>query len=219
MKLEREREILLRLQANHIRPFLQKEFDRLKELNYLIYNKMNIAEYRQHTLRTLPDLGSPQLNLSHMALGLAGEIGELVECVGTELKFNEVNRPNIVEELGDLYWYLANYCNMQEIDLPENPVFTETDDECLDLLIVKISNLVDLVKRYMAYNKSIEKVKEIEAIYDIRVALVLFENVYDLDGDEIRSKNIAKLKARYPQKFDENLAVNRDIAVEKKAME
>lgn len=165
---------------------------------------MNVAAYRLETLRTLPNLGSPQLNLSHMVLGLAGEIGELVECVGTELKFNEINRPNLVEELGDLYWYLANYCNMQEIDLPENPVFTETDDECLDLLIVKISNLVDLVKRFMAYNKPIEKVKEIEAIYDIRVALVLFENVYDLDGDEIRFKNIAKLKALYPHKFDEH---------------
>jgi len=210
---------------------------------------MTVAEYRQHTLRTLPDLGdsfrihvknlshrleisletqiettqkieniADKLNLTHMALGLAGEIGELTECVGTGLKF-EIDRVNLCEELGDIYWYLANYCNMRELDLPEEPLVEVKVEDAFDHLIIKISDLVDIVKRYMAYNKPIEKSKEMNAVYDIRVALYLFEELYDFDGADIRSKNIAKLIARFPEKFTDELAINRNLDNEHKALE
>lgn len=180
---------------------------------------MKIAEYRTLTVRTLPDLGSDKLNYSHMVMGLSGEIGELVECIGTELKLTGVDRVNLGEEIGDIYWYLSNYCNMREIDLPEETISVVEGYECLDFLITSISNLVDIVKKYVAYNKPIEKSKEMEATYDIRSALFLMESVYELNGGDIRSRNIHKLKVRYPEKFDENLAVNRKLDEERKTLE
>jgi NTP pyrophosphatase (non-canonical NTP hydrolase) len=205
---------------------------------------MTLDEYRKHTTRTLPDLGKEhainvisidgtvsdsmrielktitvKLNLAHMALGLSGEIGELVRCVGTELKFTGVDRVNLGEELGDIYWYLANYCNMRDLPLPESLSISERDEDCLELLITSIGDLVDIVKRFVAYNKAIEKPKELDAIYNICVSLKLLETTYKLDGSTIREKNINKLRIRYPEKFSDELAVNRDTDKERKTLE
>jgi NTP pyrophosphatase (non-canonical NTP hydrolase) len=208
---------------------------------------MTIAEYRTHTPRTLPDLGinikelslnlhayevndkkwdlieiakitSNKLNYTHMALGLAGEVGELVECVGTDLKF-DVDKPNLGEELGDLYWYLANIANMLHIDIPEDLQVDVPNVECIDFLIIKVGELVDLIKRYMAYNKEIDRTKATLLICDIRLALLVFEKTYELNGADIRTRNINKLRARFPEKFSDELAVNRDLDNERRTLE
>lgn len=191
---------------------------------------MNNIEYASKASRTLPDLGlkydggtniklSKILNLSHMALGLASELGELVNCTGTELKLN-VDKPNLKEELGDLYWYIANYCNIQNIAPPIGELDnTLPEDRCFELLISSVGELVDIVKKYLAYDREIEKSRELEIIYDVYSALNLFEKVYGLDGDEIRKININKLQVRYPEKFTNELALNRDLGAERKTLE
>jgi NTP pyrophosphatase (non-canonical NTP hydrolase) len=203
---------------------------------------MNIQIYKEKAKRTLPDLGSDlkgltmpdgwlindwtnfvnkisdKLNLSHMVEGLSSEVGEIVNCVGTELKL-KVDRINLMEELGDMYWYVANYANMRNIPLPDS-IETEIEtDMCLELLITSISDLTDVVKRFTAYNKEIEKVKELEIVYSICTGLHLFEKSYLIEGDEIRQRNIAKLTVRYPEKFEDNLAINRDTDKERQALE
>jgi NTP pyrophosphatase (non-canonical NTP hydrolase) len=210
---------------------------------------MTIAEYRLHTTRTLPDLGidlkelsltlntwtvdsrqwnlieiakniSDKLNYTHMTSGLAGELGELVQCIGTEMKINsKVDKINLGEEIGDIYWYLANYANMRDLDIPEDPKIDITEPECVDFLIIRVADLVDVVKRFMAYNKPIERRLEAEAVYDIRVALLMLEKTYELSGEDIRAKNIAKLKKRFPEKFSDTLAVNRNLEEERKTLE
>ena len=80
---------------------------------------MTTQEHALNATRTLPDLGSAELNLSHMALGLAGELGEIVNCTGTELKI-KIDNTNLKEELGDIYWYLSNYCNLREVPIPDS---------------------------------------------------------------------------------------------------
>lgn len=196
---------------------------------------MNLAEYRIETTRTLPNLAlrevdgefiritddeaGRRLDLCHMALGLATEIAELTKCVGTELRLKGVDKTNLGEEIGDIYWYLANYANMRDLDLPED-VSTEIENyECLDFLIERIGALVDIVKRQIAYDKAIEKVKEMEAVYDILAGLFLLEQLYDLNGNQIRATNIAKLRKRFPKKFEAQLAIDRDVAAERNTLE
>jgi hypothetical protein len=41
---------------------------------------------------------------------------------------------------------------------------------------------------------------------------------YQLSPEDVLAKNIAKLQARYPEKFDEEKALNRDLKAEKEAM-
>jgi hypothetical protein len=197
---------------------------------------MNNIEYATKTVRTLPDLAFKQnaegvfervcsdevgvkLNLAHMALGLASELGELVQCVGTELKA-KIDLPNLKEELGDIYWYITNYCNIRNIAPPlgiEGNGLPE--DECFELLITSVSDLVDIIKKYLAYNKEIDKASELEVAYNIFYALEMFEQVYQLNGDEIRKINITKLEVRYPEKFSDKLAINRNLEEERKTLE
>jgi NTP pyrophosphatase (non-canonical NTP hydrolase) len=197
---------------------------------------MTLAEYRTHTPRTLPDLGgilygqeiiipvdirkkiSDKLNYMHMATGLASEVGELVECVGTDLRF-DVDLANLGEEIGDLYWYLANYANMRNINLPEELHVHIPEEQCLDFLIIKVGMLVDIIKKFAAYNKDIDRVQETLIVCDVRLALLAIEHTYDLNGKEIRLRNIAKLARRYPVEFSDFLATHRDLVAERKELE
>jgi NTP pyrophosphatase (non-canonical NTP hydrolase) len=197
---------------------------------------MTLAEYRTHAPRTLADVGGilygqeiiisvdirkkicDKLNYMHMATGLASEVGELVECVGTDLRF-DVDLANLGEEIGDLYWYLANYANMRNINLPEELHVHIPEEQCLDFLIIKVGMLVDIIKKFAAYNKDIDRVQETLIVCDVRLALLAIEHTYDLNGKEIRLRNIAKLARRYPVEFSDFLATHRDLVAERKELE
>lgn len=178
-------------------------------------------EYREKCLRTLTYLDSDKLDLCHMLIGLNSELAELVSCVGTELTLKNIDRPNLGEELGDQYWYICNYCNLRDLPIPESEdiKLTAANHMCLDLLIIGIGELNDIVKKYIVYGKTIEKSRELEYIYKIFSALYMFENVYGLDGGSIRNKNIQKLQVRFPEKFSEEKALNRDLKQERKTLE
>lgn len=48
-----------------------------------------------------------QLNKIHCAIGVSGEAGELLDAIKKEVVYNRaIDRTNIVEELGDLEFYM-----------------------------------------------------------------------------------------------------------------
>lgn len=52
----------------------------------------------------------------HVALGVAGEAGELADAVKKECIYNKpVDRNNVIEELGDLRFYIQGVMQMYEI--------------------------------------------------------------------------------------------------------
>lgn len=54
------------------------------------------------------DLDGIKMNLLHHAVGIAGEAGELLDAVKKVAVYNKpVDRDNIIEELGDLEFYMA----------------------------------------------------------------------------------------------------------------
>lgn len=49
-----------------------------------------------------------QLDLTHAAYGLAGEAGEFVDAVKKhQIYGKELDRENLLEEIGDILWYAA----------------------------------------------------------------------------------------------------------------
>jgi len=61
--------------------------------------------------------------------------------------------------------------------------------------------------------------EELEAeIGDIHWYLAILYRLFGMDEGDIRQKNINKLKARFPDKFDANLALNRNLEAESEAM-
>lgn len=60
---------------------------------------------------------------SHIGLGLAGEVGELVDNIKREYHYNKPRTTeslaNVFEELGDIMWYLTAACNHYGFNLQE----------------------------------------------------------------------------------------------------
>ena len=69
---------------------------------------MSPNEYQKAALRTaIPDQGIYN-RLINGVLGLAGETGEVTDLVKKYLyQGHELNRDHILEELGDVLWYVA----------------------------------------------------------------------------------------------------------------
>ena len=188
---------------------------------------MKFYEYRELTKRTLPDLSNSLLNnlanSIHMVLGMCSEIEELYEAIE---KFDIVN---ISEELIDGAWYAANYCNIHDINpgyvpyTPEDLELESFDKELLlkavkDLIIV-ISKLQDLDKKLLAYNKHVEHSERKELIEEYFVILHAACQFAGIDVELGMQNNIDKLSVRFPDKFTQYLANNRNLVAERKELE
>jgi len=178
---------------------------------------MELKDYQENVKRTNTDLGSKALNIAHMIYGMTSEFVELYEAI------DDVNRG---EELTDINWYLNNYCNITGVDLWRIAEFIPfqyyrilEDDNYIETLFCKVSELIDLEKKELAYGKILEMEKRIEKVISIFEALNDAYAYYNLDPFVSMQKNIDKLRVRYPLKFDNENALNRDLAAERKVLE
>lgn len=168
---------------------------------------MNIREYQVEASRTCSDLGE-KLNLAHMVLGMWSEFEEYIQA-----KENN-DYVNLHEECSDIMWYIANYCTFRGYDLQ---VLWENNNFNGKPYTINISTLQDYIKKYIAYNKLIDDYKETNLISNI---LYNVRHMYgSLDYLESLEKNIAKLKARFPEKFTQEAALNRNLELERKILE
>jgi NTP pyrophosphatase (non-canonical NTP hydrolase) len=69
----------------------------------------------------------------------------------------------------------------------------------------------DAIKKTVFYGKVLDEVNLREELGDILFYIALALRALDTDFDSVMDKNINKLKIRYPDKFDEYLAQNRDL--------
>ena len=61
-----------------------------------------------------------KIEMLHMALGIAGETGELVDAVKKHVMYEkEIDRENVIEELGDLEFYMEGLRQILAIDRKE----------------------------------------------------------------------------------------------------
>ena len=101
------------------------QLDKVKK--YAIYNKVDseVASWSQlgvghyENLKLTPD----QCELLHVAIGIAGEAGELLDAVRKHVFDGQpLDEDNIIEELGDLCFYLEAACQaikMKRADIEE----------------------------------------------------------------------------------------------------
>lgn len=79
---------------------------------------MDLKTYAGQALRTMPGLGSMQDDNMHMILGMVTEVGELADVFKKNMAYGkEIDWTNVYEELGDLMWYVINFCTANAIDL------------------------------------------------------------------------------------------------------
>lgn len=84
---------------------------------------INVDMYQSMARRTMKEQPSKD-ELVECALGLAGEAGEVVDIIKKHLyQGHELDENKLVEEIGDVMWYVAGLCT--HIGLPISAVLSK----------------------------------------------------------------------------------------------
>lgn len=79
--------------------------------------------------------------------------------------------------------------------------------------------LLDAYKKFFAYGKAIDYVNVREEIGDLMWYIINLCSLLGVNLEDELDINIGKLRARYPNKFDSEHAINRDLAKERAILE
>jgi NTP pyrophosphatase (non-canonical NTP hydrolase) len=79
--------------------------------------------------------------------------------------------------------------------------------------------LMDAYKKFIMYGKPLDIANIREELGDIMWYIALICHSNNISLNEIMDLNIAKLRARYPDRFSEHAALNRDLTTERKILE
>ncbi len=165
------------------------------------------------------------IRMIHASLGINNELGEF-----EELCYEQEPGPDAAlksrEELGDMCWYLAMVCdvfgfdfaNMVRASAPlEDVLFSEVEVP-LSWMTQGAGKIAEHVKKHVFYGKEFQAGKVRDGLRSVLRGILSFAGPFDFEKD-VLAANIAKLKARFPERFTEHDALNRDKGVEYKAME
>ena len=86
-------------------------------------------------------------------------------------------------------------------------------------MTTEIGELQDIFKKYIAYKKEIDWVNAKEELGDLLFYIASFCRINNFDLEEILDTNVQKLESRYPNKFTEYHALNRNLSKERKILE
>jgi hypothetical protein len=181
---------------------------------------MNWNEYlelSEKTLSTQFNCDEKEQKVLHAVIGVLTEVEELLDNhIGDEQ--DDTNR---LEEAGDITWYLAIIGREYQLDYPQLLVRTKNEDPMkLVLKIIKNTcKLLDMMKKKIYYNKPIDENLFKTITHVVMLDLSDYMNVYDINIQNSFDVNIAKLKARYGEKFSSERAINRDLETERNILE
>jgi NTP pyrophosphatase (non-canonical NTP hydrolase) len=185
---------------------------------------MNLTKYVPLAVRTEKPL--PTLDrLIHGCLGLITEIGE----VTTEVKRMEIygkpldaeRKAHIMEEIGDVMWYVAIILATLEIPLQDLRITAETKPpETYEGMFAataimfadrcgRICAVVQEIHMNMEHTNPKDVLHMITSLELIMVGLGIMAKACDSSLSEAMADNITKLQIRYPEKYTNELAEGR----------
>lgn len=85
-------------------------------------------------------------------------------------------------------------------------------------MMTELGELVDSYKKHYAYGKKLDMVNVMEEMGDIMWYWAGLCTITGINPEYALTVNIQKLKARYPEKFTEDSALNRDLEKERKIL-
>ena|SRR3989344_7410112 len=92
-------------------------------------------------------------------------------------------------------------------------------EHAIDGLVTEAGELMEAIKKVKFYGAKLDKVNLVEELGDIMWYLAIFSNELKVSFEEIWYKNIRKLKTRYPEKYTDKKAQNRNLKNERKELE
>ncbi len=177
---------------------------------------INPYDYQKLAMRTSPDGHDRMLN---GCMGLIGESGEVLDLI-KKWKFQSGNNaefPNkkLIEELGDVLWYCAEVCqetNDNLYSLYNDAGFERMSyDNILHVDAIFLCKLAVTVSDCWMYpdDYSIGIPYTISAIVDVIRHILRCYCGSNLE--ECMTQNIEKLKRRYPDGFDPDRSIHREV--------
>lgn len=85
-------------------------------------------------------------------------------------------------------------------------------------MCTETGEFTDQLKKHIFYGKPLDVTNLKEEIGDAFWYFAIACDVLGVTFEELQERNIAKLTARYPDKFDENLALNRNLDKERETL-
>ena len=161
--------------------------------------------------------------LFHAILGISTEINEVYDAI-EDKAYYEYDMINILEEFGDMAWYLAIACDERNLDIDYKDVYLS--DNINKAQLFEISNIrklnaeiLDHSKKVMFYGKQLDD--ELVDTKLVEIAKLVFISILAVDGyiTNVLHTNINKLKVRYPDTFTDFHAENRDLDIERNTLE
>jgi NTP pyrophosphatase (non-canonical NTP hydrolase) len=152
--------------------------------------------------------------LLHSAMGICTEAGEIYEIISGAIEYD---KNHLVEELGDLDFYLTSLVlNSKFSSLEfENAGLEVVEEEFpLDGLILSAAQILDLVKKITVYRKTVEELEFFPLIIKIDRYIDSQAIVLGMTREDIREENKRKLQKRYDQ-----LTYSNDAAIARKDKE
>lgn len=171
-----------------------------------------LAEYQKSAMRTMNPSLSQEQQLAVLGLGIAGEVGEVLDIVvfpSTKAKEKMKN------ELGDSAWYIGNtYTYLKETwRFPIELTNYKPRDEAILTLAAKASvvaaKIADDIKKSVGQGHPINRKEIIELLSTLTFYIIYIGQRYDLTLEEILVNNTNKLAKRYPTKFEAEKSINR----------
>lgn len=86
-------------------------------------------------------------------------------------------------------------------------------------MVTEAGELMDAVKKALIYGKPLDFTNLKEENGDSFWYQALLARAAGFTWEECKERNIDKLRARYPEKFTEDRALNRDLAIERRMLE
>ena len=86
-------------------------------------------------------------------------------------------------------------------------------------LVTEAGELMDTFKRTIFYGTLFDRTNLIEELGDLAYYLALMCDANNINMQDVLDTNSRKLKARYPNKFSEDAANNRDLVAERFVLE
>lgn len=85
-------------------------------------------------------------------------------------------------------------------------------------LTTETGELTDLLKKWLFYGRRFSVDQVVEELGDLLWYTGILMDELGITPEEVMAANIAKLRERYPQSFDEDQANSRDLAAESQAL-
>lgn len=112
----------------------------------------------------------------------------------------------------------------------EAPITSEMVARFSDPLLIRLDHasagftteageFADQLKRHKFYGKSLDRTNLLEEVGDLLWYVALACNALDETIESVQEKNIGKLRVRFPDKFSEVDALDRDLDSERKSLE